>query len=137
MNDFVEALVNVIEPKYVQTIKTSHKLMSLAHKSKVINIPKEFYENTKPFKDKIFSNDEKFFLDLNKEKKSIVGTFQFDKIWHTMLPENKEKTFMYFKVLFVLSEKYMEYHNNNKCTDLSESEFSDNNKNEEKSNKTN
>ena len=66
-----------------------------------------------PYKNQIMNSDESFFLNKNyendtKDEGHLVKALKIKDLWESDMDDNtKESIFTYFKVIIVLSEKYV------------------------------
>jgi hypothetical protein len=118
-NDTIDYLIDSIIERYshheyfakeLRLIKEKFTLLRKMNPGKVVE---GFLVKVYPYKKQIMDNDDSFFLQKSydndtKNEGNLVKVLKIKELWEKDMDDNtKETLFNYFKVLIVLSEKYV------------------------------
>jgi hypothetical protein len=105
--NFLTDLHNILpEEKDIKVFKSQLSVLEMMDPSKII---KSFVEFVYPYKEHILKKNEDFFLgNLEIEDDYLSESIHLKDLWKSKLSdENKEIVWKYFKIMVVLSDKYL------------------------------
>lgn len=110
IDEFLNELSIILpEEKDIAIFRSQISVFSMIDEGKII---KSFIEHVYPYKKNILENDEHFFLgdgNIKNETDYLSESIHLKSLWKNKLSnENKEVVWKYFKVLILLSQKYIE-----------------------------
>lgn len=118
-NDTIDCLIDSLIDRYshheyfakeLRLIKEKFTLLRKMNPAKVLE---GFLVKAYPYKKQIMDNDDSFFLQKSydndtKNEGNLVKVLKIKELWENDMDDNTKQTlFNYFKVLIVLSEKYV------------------------------
>lgn len=112
-NTQLENFLTYLENKFPDelSIKTYHTSISITIKVNARASTEFFIKYIYPFKEKIMTNDESFFMDkdytedVENDENSMLEVIKFKDILKTSTQEIKDQIFRYFQVLCLLVEQ--------------------------------
>lgn len=101
-------------------IKVYHDMFRKLKSFNATKAIEQFIIYVLPYKEKIYEDDESFFLSKSSEELvgdtseySMMQSLKFKDLWQTLNNESKNNIFTFFKVMVYFAEEYLKikYHN--------------------------
>lgn len=103
-------------------IKVYHDMFKKLKRFNATKAIEQFIIYVLPFKEKIYNDDETFFLEKsgeeltgNNSEYTMMQSLKFKDLWKTLTSESKENIFKFFKVMVYFAEEYLKI----KCSSIS------------------
>lgn len=118
-NNTIDCLIDSLIDRYShheyfnKELKLIKEKFSLIRKTNPAKVVEGFLVKVYPYKKQIMDENDEFFLQKNydndtKNEGNLVKVLKIKELWDTDMDDNTKQTlFNYFKVLIVLSEKYV------------------------------
>ena len=118
-NNTIDCLIDSLIDRYshheyfAKELRLIKEKFSLLRKTNPAKVVEGFLVKVYPYKKQIMEENDDFFLQKNydgdtKNEGNLVKVLKIKELWDTDMDDNTKQTlFNYFKVLIVLSEKYV------------------------------
>jgi hypothetical protein len=118
-NNTIDCLIDSLIDRYShheyfnKELKLIKEKFSLLRKTNPAKVVEGFLVKVYPYKKQIMDENDEFFIQKNydtdtKNEGNLVKVLKIKELWDTDMDDNTKQTlFNYFKVLIVLSEKYV------------------------------